>query len=319
MSIDRVSTAAQTAFFLSQIQKAGNALDTVQEQIASGKNANTYAGFGDKTQVLTATISANARNDAYTNATKFAVTQTDLQDTQLAGLSDLTASLKKAVSDAVANNDATTLMTQAQSIFDQASAILNSKDANGDYIYSGGRTDVPPVTIGSLAALQALPAVSGAFANGDLKKSVQVADGVTVSYGLTASDIATGLMQALKDIAAFDAGGSGNFNAASSLTAAQNNFLTGAIAQTTTVGTGVNAIAAANGYVSNRLTDAQTQQASMNTLYNRFVSDIQDTDMAKAATQLSLNQTQLQAALQVTAGLHKLSLLNYLPISGTGG
>ena len=72
MSVDRVSTASQTAFFLSQIQNAGNALDKVQEQIASTKNANTYAGFGDKAQVLTATIAANARNTAYTNATKFA-------------------------------------------------------------------------------------------------------------------------------------------------------------------------------------------------------------------------------------------------------
>jgi flagellar hook-associated protein 3 FlgL len=316
MSIDRVATSAQTAFFLTQLQNAGSALDKVQEQIASGKNATTYAGFGDKTQVLTATIATNARNDAYTSATKFAVTQTDLQDTQLTSLASLATSLKKAVSDAVANNDATTLMTQAKSIFDQANAILSFKDANGDYIYSGGKTDVPPVTVGSLAALQALPAVSGAFANGDLKKSVQVADGVTVSYGLTASDVATGLMQALKDIADFDAGGSGNFNSATSLTAAQSSFLTGAIAQTTTVNTNLNAATAANGYVSNRLTDAQTQQASMNTLYKKFVSDIQDTNMANAATQLSLNQTQLQAALQVTAGLHQLSLLNYLPISG---
>jgi flagellar hook-associated protein 3 FlgL len=210
-------------------------------------------------------------------------------------------------------------MTQAKSIFDQANAILNSKDANGDYIYSGGKTDVPPMTVGSLAALQALPAVSGAFANGNLTKSVQVADGVTVSYGLNASDVATGLMQALKDIADFDAGGTGNFNAASSLTAAQNSFLTGAIGQVTTVNTNLNAITAANGYVSNRLTDAQTQQASMNTLYKKFVSDIQDTNMAQAATQLSLNQTQLQAALQVTAGLHQLSLLNYMPVSSSGG
>jgi flagellar hook-associated protein 3 FlgL len=315
MSIDRVSTSAQTAFFLSQIQNAGNALDKVQEQIASGKNANTYAGFGDKAQVLTATLAANARNGAYTNATKFAVTQTDLQDTQLASLASLAASLKKAVSDAVANNDGTTLMTQAQSIFDQASAILNSKDANGDYIYSGGKTDVPPVTVGTLAGLQPLATVSAAFANGDLKKSVQVADGVTVSYSLTASDVATGLMQSLKDIADFDATGSGNFNAATTLSAAQNTFLTGAIGQATTVATDLNATAASNGYVSNRLTDAQTQQASMDTLYKRFTSDVQDTNMAEAATRLSLNQTQLQAALQVTAGLHQLSLLNYLPIS----
>ena len=318
MSIDRVATAAQTALFLNQIQAAGSALDKTQQQIASGKNADTYAGFGDKTQVLTAMMSANARNDAYTNATKLAVTQTDLQDTQLTSLSGLAQSLQKAVSNAVANNDATTLMTQAQSIFDQASAILNSKDANGDYIYSGGKTDVPPITVSSLAGLQALPAVSGAFANGNLTKSVQVADGVTVDYGLTASNVATGLMQALKDIADFDATGGGNFNAASSLTSAQSNFLTGAITQANGVSTNLNSTTAANGYVFNRLTDAQGQQTSMTTLYKGFVSDIQDTNMAQAATQLSLNQTQLQAALQVTAGLHKLSLLNYLPVSTTG-
>ena len=315
MSIDRVATATQTATFLSQIQNAGAALDKTQEQIASGKNATTYAGFGSQTQVLTASISANARNDAYTTATKFAVTQTDVQDTQLTSLSSLAASLKKAVSDAVANNDATTLMSQAQSIFSQASAILNSKDANGDYIYSGGKTDVPPVTVNSLAALQALPSASAAFANGSLTKSVQVADGVSVSYGVTASSVGTGLMQALQDVAQFDAGASGNFNAATSLTSAQSNFLTNAIAQTTTVGTNLNAVTAANGYVSNRLTDAQGQQSSMTTLFSKFISDIQDTNMADAATQLSLNQVQLQAVLQVTAGLNKLSLLNFLPVS----
>lgn len=319
MSVDRVATSAQTAFFLSQIQNAGSALDKTQEQIASGKNANTYAGFGDKTQVLTATIAANARNSAYTNATKFAVTQTDLQDTQLTSLSSLAATLKKAVSDAVANNDGSTLMSQAQSIFDQASAILNSKDANGDYIYSGGKTDVVPVTVGSLAALQALPSVTGAFANGNLTKSVQVGDGVSVNYGIAASDVGTGLMQALKDIATFDAGPTGNFSASTNLTGPQSAFLTTTIAQATTVDTNLNAATAANGYVSNRLTDAQTQQTSMNTLYKGFVSDIQDTNMAQAATQLSLNQTQLQAALQVTAGLQKLSLLNYLPPPSAGG
>ena len=318
MSIDRVATSAQTALFLNQIQSAGSALDKTQQQIASGKNADTYAGFGDQTQVLTAMMSANARNDAYTNATKLAVTQTDLQDTQLTSLSSLAQSLQKAVSDAVANNDATTLMSQAQSIFDQASAILNSKDSNGDYIYSGGKTDVAPVTVTSLAQLQALPATSGAFANGNLTKSVQVADGVTVNFGLTASNVATGLMQALKDIADFDATGAGNLNAASSLTSAQSNFLTGAITQANTVSANLNATTASNGYVYNRLTDAQDQQSSTTTLYKGFVSDIQDTNMAQAATQLSLNQTQLQAALQVTAGLHQLSLLNYMPVSSTG-
>jgi flagellar hook-associated protein 3 FlgL len=316
MTIERVSTAAQTAYFLAQIQTAGSALDKTQAQIASGKNADTYAGFGDKTQVLTATIAANARNSAYATATTFAATQVDLQDTQLTSLSSLAAQLKKAISDAVANNDGSTLMTQAQSIFDQATAILNSKDANGDFIYSGGKTDTAPVTVTSLTQLGGLGTTAAAFANGDLKKSVQVADGVTVQYGVTASDVATGLMQSLKDLAAFDAGGTGNFAATPNLTQAQSSYLTGAIASTAAMATDLNAKTAANGYVANRLTDAQTQQTSMTTLYKGFVSDIQDTNMADAATQLSLNQTQLQAALQVTAGLHQLSLLNFLPVSG---
>jgi putative Ca2+/H+ antiporter (TMEM165/GDT1 family) len=64
MTINRVSTAAQTAYMLAQIQNAGAALDKTQAQIASTKNATTYAGFGDKTQVLTATLAANARNGA---------------------------------------------------------------------------------------------------------------------------------------------------------------------------------------------------------------------------------------------------------------
>ena len=39
--------------------------------------------------------------------------------------------------------------------------------------------------------------------------------------------------------------------------------------------------------------------------------------MADAATQLSLNQTALQAALAGHRRLNKLSLLNYLPVSSS--
>ena len=82
--------------------------------------------------------------------------------------------------------------------------------------------------------------------------------------------------------------------------------------------TNINSAMATNGYVYNRLQDAGTQQTAMNTQYKGFISNIQDTNMAQAATQLSLDQTALQAALQVTATLNKLSLLNYLPVSSSG-
>jgi flagellar hook-associated protein 3 FlgL len=319
MSIDRIATAQQNAYFLSQINQAANALNTTQQQIASQKVSTTYAGFGDQTQVLQATITANARNDAYTTATSLATTQVDMQDTQLTALSALASKLTKAVSDAVANNDPTTMMDQVQGIFDQATAILNSKDANGDYVYSGGKTDTPPVTVSSLSQLAALPSVAGAFDNGDSKKAVQVADGQTVTYGLTASDVGTQLMQSLKDIATFDAGPSGNFSGSPNLSQAQNNFLTGQITSTGTMADALTTVTAQNGSTFTRLQNATTQQGAMSTLYSGFIGNIQDTNMAQAATQLSLDQTALQAALQVTSTLNKLTLLNYLPISGPVG
>jgi flagellar hook-associated protein 3 FlgL len=319
MSVDRIATAQQSAYFLSQINKTSAALNTTNQQIASQDVATTYAGFGDQAQVLTASISASARNDAYTTATNLATTQADLQDTQLTSLGTLVTQLQKAVSDAVSNNDPTTLMGQVQNIFDQATAILNSKDANGDYIYSGGKTDTPPVTVSSLADLAALPSVSGAFDNGTDKKSVQVADGQSVSFGITASDVGTGLMQALKDIASFDAGSSGNFNNSTSLSQAQNDFLSNQITSVGTVAVNLNTATAENGYAYNQLQSATTQQASMSTLYAGFINGIQKTNMAQAATQLSLNQTALQAVLQVTSSLNQLSLLNYLPTPSSSG
>src|SRR5580704_19557061 len=156
MSVDRVATAQQSAYFLSQINQAGAKLDKTNQQIASGTVANSYAGFGGQAQVLTATISAKARNDSYGTATTLATTQADIQDTQLTSLSSLATQLQTAVSTAVANNDPSTLMTTVQSIFSQATSILNSQDANGDYIYGGGNSTTPPVSVTSLSQLTAL-------------------------------------------------------------------------------------------------------------------------------------------------------------------
>ncbi len=313
MSIDRVATSQQSSYYLSQIQTAGARLDQTNRQIASGVLAETYAGFGDRAQVLQATISANARNENYATATTLAATQADLQNTQLTALSDLAAKLKKAVSDTVASNDPRTLMPQVESIFSQALAVLNGKDANGDYIYAGGRNDTAPVSVATLADLVAAPAVADIFTNGQSRKAVQVADGQTITFGLAASDIATGLMQQLKDIAAFDAGGSGNFDNTGTLTGNQNSFLASRIAQIDVAAQGLTAVTARNGGVFNQLENAQGQQDTMKVLYGGFIEKMQTTNLADAATQLSLNQTALQAALQVTATLNQLSLLNYLP------
>jgi flagellar hook-associated protein 3 FlgL len=312
MSIERASSAGQAQFLLAQVQSSAAQLDKSQAQVASGKVSSDYTGLGDKVALLEAARTAAGKADAYKSNTAMAVNQADLQDSQLSSLSDLASQLRQAMTESVANGDGTTLMATAQGIFDQASQILNTKDANGNYLYGGDKDNTAPLNITSLSQLAALPSVSGAFSNGTLKKSVMVGDGQSVQVGVLASDIGTSLMQTLKDLATFDAGASGNLAATTNLTQAQSTFLTGELPVAIGAASNINAAAAANGYIYNQLTDASDHQSSLSTLYTTFVSNIENVDMPTAITQLNQNQVALQAALQVTAQLNQVSLLNYL-------
>jgi flagellar hook-associated protein 3 FlgL len=314
MTIERVSTNAQSQLMLSQIMQSENTLNKTQAQVTSGKVATDYAGIGDKTAVLEATRSLSERTTAYQTATTAASSQVDEQNTQLSSLSDLANTLRQDITTAVANNDGSTLMSDAQSVMDQLTQMLNTKDANGNYIYGGNNNNVPPVTVSSLSDLASLSNVSQAFQNGTKTSSVMVADGQSVQVGVLASDIGTKMMQTLKSIADYV---NTNGSLTSDMTSAQSNFLSGEIQSATDAATQVNAVAATNGNNYQQLQNALTNQTSLSTTYKGFVSDLQDVDMATAITNLNQNQVALQAALQVTSQLNQISLLNYLPATGT--
>jgi flagellar hook-associated protein 3 FlgL len=267
--------------------------------------------MGDKAAVLEAARSAQAHADAIQSATQLAVNQADLQDTQTTSLANLADQLRQAVTKAMADDDATTLMSQAQSIFDQAKQILNSKDANGNYLYGGEKDTTEPVNVGSLADLAALPSVSDAFSNGTVKKSVNIGGGQTVQVGMLASDLGTQLFQSLADIANYNSSPNGPFG--DTISATQSNFLTTQVQAAQTANQSLNNQAAANGFVYNHLNDVIDQQKATSTLYKGFVSNLEDVDMGTAITQLNQNQVALQAAVLVTAQLQQVSLLNYLP------
>ena len=92
----------------------------------------------------------------YVTPTGFATLQNELRDL----MSNQRPEVVKVVSWAASNGD---------------------RSENGDYIYGGGKTDTAPLAANSLSALASLPSTAAAFANGDIKKSVQVGDGTTFS------------------------------------------------------------------------------------------------------------------------------------------
>jgi flagellar hook-associated protein 3 FlgL len=313
MTIDRVATATQSQYMLQQLMQASSTLDKTQAQVASGEVASTYEGIGDQTAALESAQSALSRNTGYQAATQSALNQADLQDTQLSDLSNLANQLRSDITEAEGDGDASSLMSQVGSIYSEITGILNTQDSSGNYIYGGGNDSSPPVTATTLDQLGALSSSSDAFANGTSTASVRTSDNTTVQVGMLASDIGGDLISTIKSIVDFNNGADGDFGA--TLSDAQSSFLSGAIQSATAAATTVNAAAATNGENYTQLNDALTNQQSLSTLYKGFVSNIDDVDMGTAATNLSLDQTALQAAEEVTAQLNQTSLLNYLPTS----
>jgi flagellar hook-associated protein 3 FlgL len=316
VTIAAVSTSAQSQILLGQVQTAENNLAQTEQQVASGYVSSTYGGIGDQTSMLVAAQTQVNAATAYANAAQNAANQVNVQDTQLTQLAAIASQWQQDITNAVATNNGSSLMTQAQDLYDQATQILNAQDSSGNYIYGGGNNNTPPVAPANLAALQALPSASAAFTNGNQPQTVLVGAGQTVQIGVLASSVGTGFLQSLQDVANFNAGANGNFGA--TLNSTQANFLSGEIANARNAAQSINDTTGTNGETYQQLQAVVTNQQSLTTVYTGFVSDIQDVNMATASANLSLNQTALQAGLEMTAQLNGISLLNYLSTPTTG-
>lgn len=320
MSVDRVANLTQANYLSAQMMKRETEVSTLSDQVASGNVSTTYAGYGDQTQAMESARAVVNRTTGYQTGTTLALTQVELQDSQLDQLSSLADELKSAISDAVSTNDGSSLSTTCSNIFDQAKAILNYQDSNGSYIYSGGNDNAAPFTVSTFADLATLSSsaaitdptdASYVFTNGSAAKSVTVADNQTVSYGITASDVGTELMSTLYDVSNYIT----NTNAADFTSSMDNNdvdFLTSEITTASNAYEGINQISAVNGNTYQTLQTASDTQTTMIDLYKGFVSGIQDVDMSTASTDLTNAQTALQATVLVTSTLNQISLLNYL-------
>src|SRR5262245_6172075 len=106
MTIDRIGSYANTLLMLAHVTKAENALDISNRQVATGKLADNYAGYGDKTAIMEGARSASARADANAAAAVQAAARLDLQDTQLSQLSEVANQIRQALTKAAADRDA---------------------------------------------------------------------------------------------------------------------------------------------------------------------------------------------------------------------
>ena len=118
------------------------------------------------------------------------------------------------------------------------------------------------------------------------------------------------IFAALKNIADFDAGGSGPIDG--QLTPVQRTFLESQLSVLDSAIDTLQLNVARNGNRQATVEEMIVQHQDEEAFLEIFISDIEDADLAEAITNLENDQVALQASYEITAQLSQLSLLNFI-------
>lgn len=307
--VDRVSTAGNYSAILANLMAAEGRQVDAENRVSSQKNGNSLKDYANQVETLSAMKTVDARIANYQDNNTQIAARLTTQDNALNATADAATAVRQAITEALANDNADSLMQVVQGQFQSAVSGLNAQ-YDGKYLFAGGQIATKPVTATALTDLTAGPPIASFFQNDNLKVQAKLDDSTTVTTGQLASDLGTNMMTAFQSLAAFDQGGSGPLNG--QLTAAQRTFLEGQLATWDQVGTDLTAATAKNGLVQQQVDQVASSLVGQKNTLAGMIGGITDADMAKAATDLSNARLSVQATAQVLQVMQGSTLLNLL-------
>jgi flagellar hook-associated protein 3 FlgL len=308
-----ISTAASWSSALLNLNTVEQKQQEAQNQVSTGEVSSNIAGYGQGAETVTAMEAAQTRLKGFITAGQAVASNLTDQATALTQVADAGQSARQAVADAIASGNASGLMQALQTQFQQVVGGLNAQ-SNGVYIFSGGRTDVPPVWVTNISSLIPMTVPpTAAFQNGQFVTSSQITEATTIKTGMLANNVGTNLMSVFQSIAAYDAGPSGPLTG--QLTQTQLSFLQSQLAVFDNANSTVTSFRAQNGAAQQTVSQQITNQQHQSTTLQTLIGDKTDVDMATALTNLAQAQNAVQASAQVLASLQNDSLLKILPVA----
>jgi flagellar hook-associated protein 3 FlgL len=299
----RVATIPFQRTMSSSMQQAQQALTATQAQLATGKKSTDYAGLGSAAVRNISSHSLRARQEAYAAASTVAGTTLSFNDAHMTALDSGAMSLKQDLLTAIGTGKTTGLSDAINAAFQTFRASLNASEGGGA-LFGGSQTDGPPFLVNKVADTLTTPA-SAAFANDGVKASARLADGLDVEFGVTASEIGSGLYTAFQTLAS--AGTLGT-----TPTAAQLAILGQAAGEIDDGLAMLRGVSAENGRKQAQAEVLGTRASDRASLLQGVISGYEDADLGQIATDLAQQKTVLQASYSVFSQLSGLSLVNFL-------
>jgi flagellar hook-associated protein 3 FlgL len=303
--MSRISTFGASQSALADLMRTQRSLFEAQVQLTTGKKASDLKGVGHEAETLSAARSALAKASAYEEASVRAAARLDTQNVALERLADSTSELRVALTAA----DGTFLMDQVQDAFYQATDALRTTHSGG-FVFGGTRTDVDPITVTDMSDLIPMASAAEAFQNSSRRPQVQLDQNILVDVGLLADDVGGDVMAAFKRIADYDAGPSGPFS--SPMDANQQAFIRTELPQVIAALDKLHATVGRNGSAQARVDTLKDTHQDRQVFLAKLLGELEDVDMAEAATRFQQAQTALEVSAKTFSTLSQVSLLPFL-------
>jgi len=301
----RISTQAASQSALMDLMRAQREAFDAREQLSNGRKAPDLKGYGNSAEAIISARSAQVRVDNYVSANTRLGNRLEVQDLAYRELSDSVSELRETLT----TSDGTFLMNKVQESFDRVVIALNTR-FNGSHVFAGVRTDAQPMTVSTIGQLQALGDPMDAFDNASRRQSTQIDDNLAVDVNATASEVAGDLMGVFRRLADFNDGPDGPFNGP--MTAAQQAFIQTEITNVIAAFEHVNEAMGENGARQAKVEASVRGHAARADYLTRMLADLEDADMAQAATRLTQAQTAVEVSAATFSILNQASLLPFL-------
>lgn len=299
----RVATMAQQNVISAALSRSREQVANLNIQLETTKKVQDYASLGSNVGRVLSASSMLAQQQAQGVVAKRVDTTLGFYKVSLGTIDDSVSDLKTKLLKAIGTGDSPDLGSAIEESFNDLRDSLNANEA-GVPIFAGSQTDSQPFKPNQLSDMIGLTPPDAAFGNDDVRATARLSDNVDTQYGIGASDLGTGLVQAFSTLAALAPFGD-------KLTDAQMDGIKAAMGQIDQGLTDLRSVDARNGDMMNKVEAFGDRAQDRATLLTQVVGDAEDADMDQVAFDLSNRTTQLQASYAALQKLNGMSLLNF--------
>ncbi|MBI5236843.1 MAG: flagellar hook-associated protein FlgL [Deltaproteobacteria bacterium] len=282
--------------YINDIMRKQESLYGLSRQISSGKKVNVLSDDPVSAESILSARGMISTFDQYEKNIDSGLSRLSMAEESLSGVENALMSIREtAVSQSTGTANAQTrsaAATVVSNLFDQIISLANTSFDN-KYIFSGYKTDTPPFES------------TGAYQGDANSYRIRAGENAYVTAGVNGGEVFKGL-----------AGGVDVLQTVSDLKAALNaNDTTGIQTAITNLETSFNQITDAVSDIGGKVVRLN---ASKETLTNfklglkTALSELEDADMTKAISELSLGQVALEAAISSAGKVFSINIFDYL-------